>query len=60
MEVATFNAGTGFNVLLKDKYGYLSNKKEVLKCGKISVRMCKHAKKLQIQYPKANFKVEFY
>ena len=44
MEGNIFIAGTGTTVLLKDKDGFVYNKKKMLKCGKISVWMCKHAK----------------
>ena len=45
MEAANiFIAGTGSSVLLKDKDGFVYNKKKMLKCNSISVWMCKHAK----------------
>ena len=44
MEGNVFIAGTGSSVLLKDKDGFVYNRKNVLKCKKISVWMCKYAK----------------
>ena len=44
MEGNVFLAGTGSSVLLKDKDGFVYSRKKMLKCGKVSVWMCKHAK----------------